>query len=677
MCCDWGGTVPPELDPGCALGAHGHPLPAVLPLSRITSKRQQIENCSLFALPIIKRGLQDCQQNRGGSNKASSTNTYTVVDFCCGSGWQTLPLAHYFPTVYFVLIDSKERSLNVAKERARRGGLTNVTTVLASIEDYHEPFDLGIALHACGPATDIAMKLCLLAKADCIMIPCCVGKVQQSAHYYTTNDSVGGGGGDDGDDGDAMKSTIKSTIRKSTTATEGSSMKGSSGEGGFVGDVSYPRSRQGQECLTRVQYDAIAKAADYFGHQDDTTTTAAVDKQEVQKNNPGDSRSNDGSVSSSAVSSLKKVKKDWVVERRLCKSIVENDRLLYMNENGYKCYLSTMKPISCSPKNDVIIGIYQHPQNAQEKGREKARKMSLCALPTDIVFRIVIFAAPLNITRVLCVSLQKYVDCETRGLEISPLCPSHEKLVQRLQHCTSLSSLTLYDLPFGGTVSSKTMAKTMTKTMTKTKTKTKTNIVTVTNIPFDYQLKTLEPGLLPHDVVLIQIRALLDKTNRAQGMIVAASHRSAQNRLFTGDVARFGRMISSGYPIMLNENMNVSSVKVIRPGPGDARSSVNDTCTYFVVYLGHVPQAVGGSMNENSEVGGEVEEEEVLQMFRWDLSRNVMSEKYCTDGVMAVPKSSWNSIADLFRLNTADERLVGAVAVSMRKKMEMWRKRKS
>ena len=74
---------------------------------------------------------------------------------------------------------------------------------------------------------------------------------------------------------------------------------------------------------------------------------------------------------------------------------------------------------------------------------------------------------------------------------------------------------------------------------------------------------------------------------------------------------------------------------------------------------------------------GEVEEEEVLQMFRWDLSRNVMSEKYCTDGVMAVPKSSWNSISDLFRLNTADERLVGAVAVSMRKKMEMWRKRKS
>jgi hypothetical protein len=37
----------------------------------------------------------------------------------------------------------------------KAAGLKNVRVVCASIEDFHEPFDVGIALHACGGAVQV------------------------------------------------------------------------------------------------------------------------------------------------------------------------------------------------------------------------------------------------------------------------------------------------------------------------------------------------------------------------------------------------------------------------------------------------------------------------------------------------------------------------------------------
>ena len=44
--------------------------------------------------------------------------TAKVVDFGCGGGHQTLPLAYHFPDATFVLVDAKARSLEVAERRA-------------------------------------------------------------------------------------------------------------------------------------------------------------------------------------------------------------------------------------------------------------------------------------------------------------------------------------------------------------------------------------------------------------------------------------------------------------------------------------------------------------------------------------------------------------------------------
>ena len=214
------------------------------------------------------------------------------------------------------LIDSKQRSLDVAKERAARAGLANVTTLLLSIERFvGTAFDLGIALHACGPATDIAMQLCVRQNADFVMVPCCVGKVQTKASYLTTNDSL-----------------------PSKELEEGETLPA----------LQYPRSEQGRGCLTREQYDAVAKAAD-FGHRDE---------EDEGEDDVGDVALQPFVVPLPIVLTDQKSKADrWKQERRTCKSIVEHDRALLCMESKYTCYLSVMEPKSCSPKNDVIVGI--------------------------------------------------------------------------------------------------------------------------------------------------------------------------------------------------------------------------------------------------------------------------------------------------------------------------------
>lgn len=73
-----------------------------------------------------------------------------VVEFCAGSGYVALPLACMFPECKFVLLDMKAPSLAIAEERVAAAKLTNVEIFCGFIDDYDRPFDVGIALHACG-----------------------------------------------------------------------------------------------------------------------------------------------------------------------------------------------------------------------------------------------------------------------------------------------------------------------------------------------------------------------------------------------------------------------------------------------------------------------------------------------------------------------------------------------
>ena len=150
--CDWA-ALPPALDVA-------NPVGGAVPATRGARKRDQLLNVTLFLAPFLRLRPRA-----------------TVADFACGAGHQTLHLAHHFPDATFVLIDFKARSLAVAERRANAAGLANVRCIRGRVEDFDEPFDVGVALHACGGASDAAMRKCVEANAAFVIAPCCVGKI--------------------------------------------------------------------------------------------------------------------------------------------------------------------------------------------------------------------------------------------------------------------------------------------------------------------------------------------------------------------------------------------------------------------------------------------------------------------------------------------------------------------
>lgn len=121
-----------------------------------------------------------------------------IVDFAGGSGHLGLPLALLLPRCEVVIVDLKKRSLDVARERAAVCGLVepkcSLKTFLGSIKEYKEPFDIGLALHACGEATDLALRACGEANAAFVTASCCVGKLQVAGLnpyvYQANNDNA-------------------------------------------------------------------------------------------------------------------------------------------------------------------------------------------------------------------------------------------------------------------------------------------------------------------------------------------------------------------------------------------------------------------------------------------------------------------------------------------------------
>jgi len=100
-----------------------------------------------------------------------------IVEFGCGSGNIGLALAYLFPLHEFVLIDFKAQCIKIANERVAINELKNVKLIEGNIEDFDDYFDIGIAVHACGAATDYAQIKCFQHKADFILCSCCVGKI--------------------------------------------------------------------------------------------------------------------------------------------------------------------------------------------------------------------------------------------------------------------------------------------------------------------------------------------------------------------------------------------------------------------------------------------------------------------------------------------------------------------
>jgi hypothetical protein len=58
-------------------------------------------------------------------------------------------------------------------------GIPNLYTFHGSIETYDRHFDIGVALHACGEASDVTLRTCGRVGANFCVSPCCVGKLHR------------------------------------------------------------------------------------------------------------------------------------------------------------------------------------------------------------------------------------------------------------------------------------------------------------------------------------------------------------------------------------------------------------------------------------------------------------------------------------------------------------------
>jgi 2-polyprenyl-3-methyl-5-hydroxy-6-metoxy-1,4-benzoquinol methylase len=99
-----------------------------------------------------------------------------IVDFGCGTGNLLLPLAALFPCCNFTGVDMKPAALQLLQQRAAAAGLSNVAVFAGMIEQYTQPFDVALALHACGNATDHVLQMAVHRGAAFVVSPCCVGE---------------------------------------------------------------------------------------------------------------------------------------------------------------------------------------------------------------------------------------------------------------------------------------------------------------------------------------------------------------------------------------------------------------------------------------------------------------------------------------------------------------------
>ncbi|XP_056422077.1 glutathione S-transferase C-terminal domain-containing protein isoform X3 [Hyla sarda] len=104
----------------------------------------------------------------------------TIVDFCSGGGHVGIVLAYMLPSCQIILIENKEESLIRARDRSNGLGLTNIWFIQANLDYFTGEFNIGVALHACGVATDMVIEHCIAARAAFVICPCCYGFIQNT-----------------------------------------------------------------------------------------------------------------------------------------------------------------------------------------------------------------------------------------------------------------------------------------------------------------------------------------------------------------------------------------------------------------------------------------------------------------------------------------------------------------
>jgi hypothetical protein len=190
----------------------------------VITKKKRIDPAEIKKIEAREqRKRHQCEAFAGAIEALHLPNGSVIVDFGSGSCGLTLPLAFFLPHLQFVAVDLKEKvnyplsifhfvwiqfscpmridhlsfffffllyhimmrncfqkALTLMRARAEEAGVTNVRTVRSSILAFDEIFDLALALHACGQASDDAILKAVDKGVPYLVSPCCLGKVKFS-----------------------------------------------------------------------------------------------------------------------------------------------------------------------------------------------------------------------------------------------------------------------------------------------------------------------------------------------------------------------------------------------------------------------------------------------------------------------------------------------------------------
>nr|KAF6392127.1 glutathione S-transferase C-terminal domain containing [Pipistrellus kuhlii] len=187
-----------------------------------------------------------------------------IVDFCSGGGHLGIMLAHMLPLCQVTLIENKELSLIRAKKRSDELGLSNIWFIQANMEYFTGMFNIGVALHACGVATDMVIEHCIQTRAAFVTCPCCYGFIQNTSKF------------------------------------------------------NFPKSEQFKKTLSYKEHMILCRFADQ------TAVQLPPQRRLIGKQ---------------------------------CMCLVDLDRARAAEERGYSVQVISMEPESCSPKNNMIVGV--------------------------------------------------------------------------------------------------------------------------------------------------------------------------------------------------------------------------------------------------------------------------------------------------------------------------------
>ncbi|EKX54669.1 hypothetical protein GUITHDRAFT_132349 [Guillardia theta CCMP2712] len=93
-----------------------------------------------------------------------------AVDFCGGSGHLGLVLATLRSDATIYIVEKKGAHCDIAQKRSDLMGLKNVKVKNLEVSEFHEAFDVGLGLHACG--------------ASYVLAPCCYGFISKALDKY-------------------------------------------------------------------------------------------------------------------------------------------------------------------------------------------------------------------------------------------------------------------------------------------------------------------------------------------------------------------------------------------------------------------------------------------------------------------------------------------------------------